>query len=83
MKQEIQKVLEQIVSRETILKIEDASEKHSYHGHGFGKESHFELMLDGKNLSLIQKIDLHKKITIALGYLYSKNRVHSITIKFT
>lgn len=79
MKEEIGKIIESCAGAAEI-KVEDVSNAHSAHGHGFQGESHFEVTIKDKTLSQMQKIALHKEATRALFHLYNKNKVHSITI---
>lgn len=81
MKEEIMKIITTIAPELEVLKLEDTSYKHAHHGHGFSGNSHFEVELLSKGLGVLQKVALQKKLTQGLAPLYSREKVHSISIK--
>ena len=75
------KIITEVAPELEVLKLEDTSYKHAHHGHGFSGSSHFEVELLGKDLSLMEKVNLQKKLTQGLSPLYAREKVHSISIK--
>ena len=82
MKNRLEEIVHSAFPEVKILKVEDASAKHAGHGHGFLKESHFEIELSGVGISVLQKVNIHKNLTMLFKPFYSKDKVHSISITF-
>lgn len=82
MKENLRSIIQSYFPKIAILSIEDTSLNHAGHGHGFEKNSHFEIYLSGEMLSSKEKLHIHKTLTILFASFYSKNEVHSISIMF-
>lgn len=82
MKEKLEEIIKFAFPEITILKVEDASSKHAGHGHNLAKESHFEIELLGTGIPVLQKVTIHKHLTLLFQPFYDKNKVHSISIVF-
>ena len=80
MKEEIKKIILEIIPKDWNVEVEDTSFKHQHHGHGFRSESHFEVVIFTKTIVIMEKITIQKQATQALAHLYAKELVHSISI---
>lgn len=81
MKGKIGKIIIDLNASCNIVKLEDVSDRHKHHGHGFSGESHFEVVIQMPESTKLEKILFQKDVGRALAPLYHDTGVHSISIE--